>query len=197
MTAAAPGPHGIPAFVVAGLANFAPDGQVTYRSEADLRDTLAMHWWLAGAPSVQTEVKVPDCGRIDVLVDLDCYRLLYEVKRQIATPTQARQAFQQAHAYDAYLSAGGGSPIHAHVIAADYSYLAAEAAELAYPYIAGSFYLTALNEIPQRATDRRMPHAESRSVMLSRLADMARGYYLDAARGVESVGLDALAEESA
>jgi hypothetical protein len=188
----------IPAFVAAGLANVDPSGQVFYRTEADLRDTLAMRWWLAGAESVRTEVKVPDCGRIDVLVDLGVRRLLYEVKQRIETPTQARMAFQQAHAYSSYLETALGTPISTFVVAADYSWEAARAAEVAYYPIEGGLYVSALSGIEHRFTaDSRLPVAERRSVLLARLAHMARGSYLDAVRTVEDKRLAELADAEA
>lgn len=167
----------IPPFVPAGLANVSPGGDVTYRTEADLRDTLAMTWWLAGAPSVRTEVKVPDCGRIDVLVDLGSMRFLYEVKRRIETSTQARQAFQQAHAYEAYLTASGDRTIRTEVVAAHYSVAAAATASAAYPYIDGGYYADALAEVRWYRSQDRLPFAEQRSVALGRLAEMARDEY--------------------
>lgn len=91
----------IPTFVVRGAAARCDDGSVDYRSEADLRDALAASWWAHGA-DVRTEVKVPNCGRIDVLVEFANRELIIEVKVNVVTPTQARQAFQQVHSYLSY-----------------------------------------------------------------------------------------------
>lgn len=93
-----------PRFLPNGLRCLSYDNgwRVVHRREGDLRDALATLWWLHGA-EVRTEVKVPDCGRIDVLVEFDRQVQIWEIKRSITTPTQARQACQQAHAYVAYL----------------------------------------------------------------------------------------------
>lgn len=132
----------IPACVFRGLATMT-DGDlpsVRYRSEADLRDAMAAIWWLHGW-TVRTEVKVPDCGRIDVLASVGAHRVLIEVKKRIDTPTLARQAFQQAHAYLSYLDADlaiqrmrgeDRPPTTALVTAGEYDSVAAERAEDAY-----------------------------------------------------------------
>jgi hypothetical protein len=99
----------IPGFVMNGLATMADPtladfSRVCYRSEADLRDAMAASWWLHGW-TVRTEVKVPDCGRIDVLAQSANQTVVIELKKKITSSTQARQAFQQAHAYLSYLRA--------------------------------------------------------------------------------------------
>lgn len=131
----------IPAFVPRGLAamsdptNLAEPG-IRYGKEEHLRDAMAAIWWLHGWV-VRTEVKVPDCGRIDVLAEMGDARVIIELKKAITTPTQARQAFQQAHAYKAYLESeptdlADRRRFTAMVTAGNYSYPAVEAAERAY-----------------------------------------------------------------
>lgn len=89
------------------------DGELCTRfgTEADLRDAVATLFWLHGA-DVRTEVKIPGCGRIDVLVEQPGGQtLIVEVKRAIRTETEARMAFQQAHAYYAYWCQRISNPI--------------------------------------------------------------------------------------
>jgi hypothetical protein len=157
----------IPAFVTAGLSVTDTEGVVHYGSEADLRDALAMRWWLAGAPSVQTEVKVPDCGRIDILVDFGVLRYVIEVKQQIVTPTQARQAFQQVHAYQVYLEASRGYA-KAFVTAARWEPDAAASAIAAYRSVHAQSFPDALSEPEFTSSHVRVVTAERRSVALSR-----------------------------
>lgn len=99
----------IPNFVGRGLATMgdpttADPYEVRYATESDLRDAMAALWWLCGW-DVRTEVKVPSCGRIDVLAQLRNHTVIIEMKKEILTTTQARQAFQQAHAYWAFTDA--------------------------------------------------------------------------------------------
>lgn len=96
----------IPSFVMRGIAtmNGGTFEDVQYRTEADLRDAMAATWWLHGA-NVRTEVKVPDCGRIDILVEAAQSVLVIEMKKSISTPTEARLAFQQCNTYVRYLEA--------------------------------------------------------------------------------------------
>lgn len=95
----------VPTFVVRGLPLLSDgrDWRTQWRTEADLRDALATVWWLHGA-DVRTEVKVPNCGRIDILVEHGRLALIVEVKRKITTTGEAFEAFRQAHAYYAFLS---------------------------------------------------------------------------------------------
>lgn len=189
MTAAVPEP--IPAFVTAGLAKLDSEGVVHYGSEADLRDALAMRWWLAGAPSVRTEVKVPDCGRIDILVGFAQRMYVIEVKQRIVTPTQARQAFQQAHAYQSYLGSRGDL-VTACVIAAQWDVAAADSALQAYPSVGAQHFDRAVATPGQVPHHLRMETAERRSLALSRLAEMSRAAYLNSAWAVEDVRLSDL-----
>lgn len=99
----------VPNFVGRGLATMgdptlANPYEVRYGTESDLRDAMATLWWLCGW-DVRTEVKVPSCGRIDVLAQLRNHSVIIEMKKEILTTTQARQAFQQAHAYWAFTDA--------------------------------------------------------------------------------------------
>lgn len=129
----------IPNFVLRGLSRrTTPDRyddiSMTYRDEADLRDAIAASWWLAGW-DVRTEFKVPNCGRIDVLAEAPGVRVVIEVKQRIKSATEARQAFQQAHAYVSYmdsLEVGRTEQIHGYVTAADLNTGALDAARRAY-----------------------------------------------------------------
>lgn len=175
----------IPTFVIRGLRPLRSPLSIwsgfTYQSEADLRDVMAMHWWFAGW-DVRTEVKVPNCGRIDVLAQLGTSRVIIEMKRRILTATEARTAYQQAHAYAAYLSDGEPDTIHTLVAAAEVDHDALLNAERAYRTIWGSGFFDVANlainpdVAPEMAAERSRSRAESLRV----LADLARTFAVEA-----------------
>jgi hypothetical protein len=92
-------------------------------------------------------VKVPDCGRIDILVCAGLSTMVIEVKRKISTTTEARQAFQQAHAYLSYLDASDSAveDRQAVVTAGYYDPAATAMAERAYPDVLGASYSAAMS----------------------------------------------------
>ncbi len=148
----------VPAFVWSGMESLFIDDELDisarYTSEADIRDAIATAWWLHGA-DVRTEVKVPDCGRIDVLVTLGNAVRIVEVKKHITTATEARQAFQQANAYLSYVDAEAPSSprreTHAVVVAATYDFSVTLKAERAFSGVTGN---TWWDEIEDAATAR-------------------------------------------
>lgn len=190
----------VPAFVVRGAALWSAGfEQVSWRSEADLRDALASAWWMHGA-EVRTEVKVPDCGRIDILVSAGISEVVIEVKKKIRTPTEARQAFQQAHAYLSYLDADDpGMDRRAFVVAADYDHQAATAANRAYPGVAGVEYVAIMRWPELRdtwfehATEVMVATARRRHETLQHLAGFSRGALMHRVHAAEAGSLAELA----
>lgn len=131
----------VPAFVWRGITLLTPGlTHISFRNEADIRDGLATLWWLHGAESVRTEVAVPNCGRIDLLVEVgDGTTDLWEVKKEISTVSAARKAYQQASTYRRYIAAQLADPWHvaAYVVAGDLSAAVAKPAETAFEDIVG------------------------------------------------------------
>lgn len=175
----------VPAFVFRGIALMYSPGEIysgfTFRSESDLRDVMATYWWLAGW-SVRTEVKVPGCGRIDVLAEAGSDRVVIEMKRAIRNAGEARAAYQQAHAYAAYLSDGHPDLIQTYVAAAEVSSDALALAGRAYRTVwGGEFWDIAHLAInPEFAPPGAARLARSRSETLRTLADLARGFAAEA-----------------
>ncbi len=174
----------LPPFLVRGLSCIkrGDDGDWTahYRNEADLRDSLATIWWLYGA-DVRTEVKVPNCGRIDVLVKVGRHSEIFEIKREITTPSAALAAFRQAHSYLAFLRAASWRQLRpelrhitetetfsATVAAAHYDDAAAEDASDAYDDVWGRNLSTAFRYASQGVLSFRSPDRPSVVVVAER-----------------------------
>lgn len=128
----------VPGFVQNGLSSLSRRDdawRVFWVSEACLRDALATLFWLHGS-EVATEVKVPGCGRIDVLVRENNATHIIEVKRRVATAGEAVAAFRQVHAYKAFWETSrnsGHDRVHALVTAADVDRGATARCEGAFP----------------------------------------------------------------
>lgn len=186
----------IPAFVPRGLATMTSPRDlkgVQYSKEEHLRDAMATFWWLNGW-SVRTEVRVPDCGRIDVLAELNRSTVVIELKKAIMTPTAARQAFQQAHAYAAYLWAEDARPISTLVTAGDFDVTALQGAERAYPTVTFVDFMGVVRQsyapyswldIDKADVRDAARIAGYRSAQLEELASAARGAAVTATRHCE------------
>lgn len=168
----------IPDFVLRGIVTRtdpADVGSTRYSTEADLRDSMAAHWWLHGW-NVRTEVRIPDCGRVDVLAEAGMAQVVIELKKRIESATAARQAYQQAHAYEAYLRAQGKRQ-HTLVTAGEFDHDAVVAAERAYLGVWGHDFITVANlAINDLLGDTALlaQVAASRRRALTRLLDAAR-----------------------
>lgn len=99
------GPDGI-ALPAGRMSCLDADGQVFFRSEADLRDGLAANAWLAGWDA-RTEVPVSSGARADlVLFRADRPAMVVEVKVELLTQRQFRRAFQQIDGYRLFFESG-------------------------------------------------------------------------------------------
>lgn len=140
---------------------------VQHANESHLRDGLAAMWWLAGA-NVQTEVPVPNCGRIDLLVELPDQRpMVWEIKRSLLSVAAARKAFQQVDTYRRYWLAHNSALVTPLVAAADWSEKAASTAEAAFGGVTGLSFGEAL------AMPERMGDLTSVRQRMSAVADLA------------------------
>lgn len=198
----------LPGFLPRGLSTLSHgDGwTVSHSSEADLRDGLATLWWLHGA-DVRTEVKVPNCGRIDVLVTIGQHVQAIEVKRRILTPSAALAAFRQVHAYRVFLEAAlyeqeRGVPfseqtrVHAVVTAAEFDYSAAAPALTAYHQIDGVSFGEAMHAASSAQVIQHTSTApevltviRERSAAVSRLGSFLRSAEIDVTTELERVAL--------
>lgn len=194
----------IPSFVWRGLPRL-------WRTEADLRDILATEWWLHGA-DVRTEVKVPDCGRADILVTLAGRMHVIEMKKSITTAGQARDAFQQANSYVQYLAAEhsanqlariGFPPLVAGYVVADtIEHDAVERAKHAYCDVTPLTLSEALADATwgpygdQENFRRLLPTARARQNAVRLLLDRLRTAEIEMTTDIEDAALRELAAAS-
>lgn len=184
--------NAVPDVVWRGLGALSRDNDgvwiVHHGSERDLRDALAALWWLHGA-DVSVEVPVPNCGRIDLRVDLPGERpQIWEVKRSLLTVSAARRAFQQAHTYERYCDAAGlpGLWVTTFVTAADWSVEAVAPAEDSFNTVRGVPFGMAL-AYPERLGNREV--ACARSELVADLLHHLRSSVIDLATWSENARL--------
>lgn len=179
----------VPTCVQRGLSTLTcPDGSWTvyHANEADLRDALSALWWLHGA-DVQTEVPIPNCGRVDLLVRLPNERSpwLWEIKRRVETVSAARKAFQQADTYSRYLAAHG-TDVVAFVTAAVWNETAVASASSTFYSVRGMSFGEALAYPEIFGT---LAVVRQRMAALEQLLHHLRSAAIDIATRVETTAL--------
>lgn len=189
----------IPSFVWRGLPK-------KWATEADLRDILATEWWMHGA-DVTTEVKIPDCGRADIVVRFARRILVIEMKRVVITSAQARDAFQQVDSYVKYMSASVNERfttdtyvhVDGRVVAAEVLDTATARAERAYTDVEATPINYALGEAtwgPVICRDdflKLAPIARLRRCRVQELADALRSSEIEMTNAIEDLALKELA----
>jgi hypothetical protein len=175
----------IPSFVLRGLSwiTSGVDGfSLRYRHEADLRDGLAALLWISGAEKVRTEVQVPNCGRIDVLLEEDEFVTAIEIKQELTTVSAARKAYQQANLYVSYLRTlpqyRGGFQIRSFLIANHVDWQIVLPAAKAFYDVTGQSFGQVLGDIStvgalRESHESLIPSAVRRDRLLERKALVA------------------------